>query len=63
MVAGLAARLAENPDDPAGWERLVRSYRVLGDENKVQEALAQARVQFKGRDDVLGPIEAAGAGR
>ena len=63
MVAGLAARLAENPDDPAGWERLVRSYRVLGDENKMQEALAQARVQFKGRDDVLGPIEAAGAGR
>ena len=63
MVAGLAARLAEAPDDPAGWERLVRSYRVLGEEKKMQEALAQARVQFKGRDDVLGPIEAAGAGR
>jgi cytochrome c-type biogenesis protein CcmH len=63
MVEGLAARLAAAPDDPAGWERLVRSYRVLGDEKKLNEALAQARVQFKGRDDVLGPIEAAGAGR
>jgi hypothetical protein len=36
---------------------------VLGDEKKLNEALAQARVQFKGQDDVLGPIEAAGAGR
>lgn len=63
MIEGLAARLAASPNDPAGWERLVRSYRVLGDEKKLNEALAQARVQFKGRDDVLGPIEAAGAGR
>jgi cytochrome c-type biogenesis protein CcmH len=63
MVESLATRLAASPNDPAGWERLVRSYRVLGDEKKLNEALAQARVQFKGRDDVLGPIEAAGAGR
>jgi cytochrome c-type biogenesis protein CcmH len=63
MVAGLAARLAASPNDPAGWERLVRSYRVLGDEEKLHEALAQARMQFKGQDDVLAPIEAAGAGR
>lgn len=63
MVEGLARRLAANPDDPAGWERLVRSYRVLGDEEKLHEALAQARVQFKGRDDLLAPIEAAGTGR
>lgn len=63
MVEGLATRLAASPDDPAGWERLVRSYRVLGDKEKLQAALAQARVQFKGRDEVLAPIEAAGAGR
>jgi cytochrome c-type biogenesis protein CcmH len=30
MVAGLAARLEENPGDLAGWERLGRSYMVLG---------------------------------
>lgn len=63
MVEGLAARLTAEPNDPAGWERLVRSYRVLGDEEKLQAALAQARVQFKGRDTVLAPIEAAGSGR
>ena len=29
MVAGLEARLAKNPEDPDGWARLLRSYRVL----------------------------------
>lgn len=29
MVAGLAARLEENPDDIAGWTRLARAYEVL----------------------------------
>lgn len=29
MVAGLEARLAQNPEDPDGWARLLRSYRVL----------------------------------
>lgn len=31
MVAGLEARLAATPDDPEGWARLLRSYRVLKD--------------------------------
>lgn len=30
MVDRLAARLKENPDDPAGWARLARAYRVQG---------------------------------
>ncbi|MDN2568005.1 c-type cytochrome biogenesis protein CcmI, partial [Aquibium sp. A9E412] len=30
MVSRLDARLREAPDDPAGWQRLVRSYAVLG---------------------------------
>ena len=30
MVTGLADRLQENPDDPAGWRMLARSYLVLG---------------------------------
>ncbi len=31
MVEGLAARLAEEPDDSEGWTRLIRSRIVLGD--------------------------------
>jgi cytochrome c-type biogenesis protein CcmH len=30
MVAGLAAKLEKNPDDPRGWTVLARSYRVMG---------------------------------
>lgn len=30
MVARLAARLQSQPDDPAGWRRLARSYETLG---------------------------------
>ena len=30
MVAGLAERLADNPDDAEGWLRLARAYDVLG---------------------------------
>lgn len=37
MVSGLAAKLAQNPDNPAGWAMLVRSYKALG---QLQEAEA-----------------------
>ncbi len=30
MVAGLAARLEKNPDDPKGWSILARSYHAMG---------------------------------
>lgn len=43
MVAGLAARLQKNPNDPAGWLRLIRAYAVLGDKDKAKDALATAR--------------------
>ena len=39
MVAGLAARLQENPDDAEGWGRLVRAYEVLGRTRQTQTAL------------------------
>lgn len=42
MVAGLAARLADDPDDPAGWRRLGRSYLVLGRPEDGLAALAEA---------------------
>lgn len=42
MVGRLAARLEENPNDPAGWRRLAQAYRVLGQEEKAREAEANA---------------------
>lgn len=42
MVAGLAARLEEEPDDVEGWTMLARSYGVLGDAEKSAEAYARA---------------------
>ena len=41
MVAGLAARLAEEPGDAEGWARLARSYRVLGEKGKERDALSR----------------------
>ncbi|QUD86108.1 c-type cytochrome biogenesis protein CcmI [Phenylobacterium montanum] len=59
MVSRLAARLEANPNDPAGWARLVRSYSVLGDNSARDAALARARSLFKDRPGDLSPIEAA----
>lgn len=59
MVAGLAERLKKEPDDPEGWARLVRSYTVIGDFTKRDEALAEARRVFKERPDDLAKIEQA----
>ncbi len=41
MVEGLAARLAENPDDLAGWQRLARVRAVLQEWNGAAEAHLQ----------------------
>lgn len=58
MVEGLAARLEADPDDPAGWARLVRAYGVLGEAEAQARALARARTLFKDRPDALAGIEA-----
>ena len=42
MVARLEQRLAERPDDPAGWARLGRSYAVLERLDDAKRALAKA---------------------
>jgi cytochrome c-type biogenesis protein CcmH len=53
MVAGLAARLQTNPDDPEGWVRLVRAYAVLGETEKREAALKTASLRYAKRADVL----------
>ena len=43
MVEGLAARLAQDGHDLAGWQKLVRAYAVLEEPAKAREALRAAR--------------------
>ena len=43
MVEGLAARLTSDGGELAEWQRLIRSYVVLGKNDKAQESLAKAR--------------------
>ena len=38
MVENLAERMKNNPNDINGWEMLARSYRVLGNIKKAEEA-------------------------
>lgn len=52
MVAGLAARLEDNPADPAGWQRLIRAYQVLGETGKAREALEKAVRHNPGNADL-----------
>ena len=42
MVARLAEKLEENPNEADGWRRLARSYQVLGEDEKAREALKRA---------------------
>ena len=69
MVAGLAARLQQNPNDLAGWKRLARSYAVLGQPMKAADAYAQAAkldpkdaTLLIGRADALGSALPQGSG-
>lgn len=43
MVASLAARLRETPDDAQGWDTLAKSYMVLGRYNEAADAMRQVR--------------------
>lgn len=43
MVDQLAARLADNPDDPAGWAKLIKSRMVMQDAEGAATALSDAK--------------------
>jgi len=58
MVASLAARLKDNPEDAQGWLRLIRAYTVLGETDKAKDALATARKTFAAQKDVLAALDA-----
>jgi cytochrome c-type biogenesis protein CcmH len=50
MVEGLAARLADAPQDRAGWLRLANAWKVLGEHGNAANAYARA--------DTLAPVDA-----
>ena len=62
MVDRLAARLKAQPDDPAGWARLIRAYGVLGQTSQRDAAIAEARRLFQSRPDALKTALAGEAG-
>jgi cytochrome c-type biogenesis protein CcmH len=47
MVKRLADRLADNPDDLAGWRQLAKAYEVLGDREKAEHAREKAKALQK----------------
>ncbi len=59
MVAGLAARLADNPQDLESWLLLVRSYVVMGDTTAARDALTTARDAFQDDKDALDRLTAS----
>jgi len=58
MVESLAKRLEKEPNDPEGWQRLVRAWTVLGERNKAQAALARARSSLSGKPQALAALDA-----
>jgi cytochrome c-type biogenesis protein CcmH len=59
MVDSLASRLEENPRDAQGWQRLIRSYSVLGEGEKATQALADGLAVFEGNDAVRQQLKMA----
>ncbi len=52
MVATLAAQLKQNPDNPDGWARLLRSYDVLKDSAAKARAVADMQAAYRDRPEV-----------
>ncbi|MGJ3262750.1 MAG: c-type cytochrome biogenesis protein CcmI [Salinarimonas sp.] len=59
MVEGLAARLKESGGSADEWVRLLRSYAVLGDRERAQVALAEARTALAADSGAIATLDAA----
>ncbi|KAB2868280.1 MAG: tetratricopeptide repeat protein, partial [Bauldia sp.] len=62
MVSGLDRRLRENPDDPEGWQRLVRSYVVLERPDEAADALARGIDALGRGSEAAAELQAFAAG-
>jgi cytochrome c-type biogenesis protein CcmH len=58
MVAMLAAQLKADPNNEAGWRRLIRAYTVLGQPDQAKTALVSARKAFANDKTVLAALNA-----
>ncbi len=56
MVDSLAARLAEAPDNPEGWVRLLTSRRVLGQTEQLAADIETVRTTYKDRPQIAAQI-------
>jgi cytochrome c-type biogenesis protein CcmH len=56
MVAGLADKLKQNPDDIDSWQRLIRSYVVLEKKADALKAFVDAQSAFKDDEEKLAAI-------
>jgi cytochrome c-type biogenesis protein CcmH len=59
MVDRLASRLAQSPQDPDGWIKLIRARTVLGEQDAAKDALNQALVVFADANEEKSRILAA----
>ena len=59
MVENLAQRLATSGGAPEEWARLVRALRVLGENERVEAILGEARLKFADKPDQLQLVEQA----
>lgn len=57
MVEGLAARLDEDGSDPAGWQRLIRAYVILGERDKAEAAVKKALKALQATPDKRKQVE------
>jgi cytochrome c-type biogenesis protein CcmH len=58
MVSGLDAKLKANPNDPQGWQMLIRAYVVLGRTDKAKTALEDARAVLAKNAEAIKAIDA-----
>jgi len=59
MVDRLDARLREDPNDLGGWVQLIRSYRVLNQQDLAEDAYGRAQSAFAGDEQALSNLEIA----
>ena len=56
MVDGLSEKLADNPNDPQGWVRLLRALKVLGQATKAEAEITRMKKQFGDRPLTIAQI-------